>query len=152
MAQKLRRNLATGYTLLELMLCISIITVLTGISFISVAAPQQLLAVQSQRIEAHRILTQVRLASLLAGRSITLSITPWIWWRDEQKALILAPESGWRWQTELSKINWNEKGQFSLINTQGQEVGTPQTLRLTYNQKEKFRIEFDPQSQRIQVH
>jgi prepilin-type N-terminal cleavage/methylation domain-containing protein len=141
-----------GYTLLELMLCISIITVLTGISLISVAAPQQLLTEQSYLIQARQVLTQTRLAAMLTGRSITLSVTPWIWWSDEQKVLTLPPESGWRWQTDLSKIHWDVQGHFVLTDTQGQMVSIPKTLQLTYNQKEKVWISFDPQTQRFQVH
>lgn len=152
MAQKLQRKLAQGYTLLELMLCISIITALTGISLISVAAPQQLLTVQSYQMQARQVLTQTRLMAMLTGRPITLSITPWIWWLDEQKSMTLIPDSGWRWQTDLSKINWDEKGYFDLTNTQGKTVTTPQTLRLIYNQKETVWIEINPQTQHIQVH
>ena len=146
------KSLAKGYTLLELMLCISILTVLTGISLISVAAPQQLLTVQSYQMQARQLLTQTRLTALLTGRSITLSITPWIWWVDEQKALTLMSDSGWRWQTDVNKINWDAKGHFALIDTRGQMVTIPQMLRLTYNQEEKVWINLDPQTQRIQVH
>lgn len=146
------QSLAQGYTLLELMLCISIITVLTGVSLISVAAPQQLLTIQSYQMQARQLLTQTRLTTLLTGRPISLSVTPWIWWIGEQKALTLTPESGWRWQSDVSKVNWDAQGHFALIDTRGQMVNTPQMLRLTYNQKEKVWIHLDPKTQHIQVH
>ncbi len=152
MAPKFQRPLAKGYTLLELLLCISIITVLTGISLISVAAPQQLLTVQSYQMQTRQTLMQARLTAMLTGHPVTLSITPWIWWLDERKALTLMPDSGWRWQTDLSKLKWDARGQFILTDTHGQIVTTPQTLRLTYNQKEKVRIDLDPQTQHVQVH
>jgi prepilin-type N-terminal cleavage/methylation domain-containing protein len=146
------KRLSQGYTLLELMLCISILTVLTGISLISVAAPQQLLTIQGYQIQAKQRLTQARVTAMLTGHSVSISLTPWVWWLDEEKAFTIPQESGWRWQTNLSKITWDAHGHFTLIDTQGQRCLTPQMLQLTYNQKEKVWIDLDSQAQQIQVH
>lgn len=152
MAAKHQRALNQGYTLLELLLSISILTALTGISLIGIAAPQQLLTVQQYQMQARQVFTQARLTALLTGHPVMVNLTPWVWWLDEEKAISFPQDSGWRWQTNLSKIKWNDQGRFALIDTQGAVMTTPQTLQLTYNQKEKVWIDLDPQIQQVQIH
>lgn len=151
LAEKLRMKKAQGYTLLELMLTVSLLAILTGLSLISIASPRLLMEAQNQKNQVAQIIAKAQLQPLLTGQATQLIFTPWALWMNERKVMELPQGGGWQWQTNIDKVRLSANGSIQLIMATGQSSASPQMAILTYNQTRMVEVEINPQLQTLGV-
>jgi len=135
-----------GYTVLELLITVSILLALTGISLISFAAPRYLFEKETVIAQMTEVVNQARLQPMLQGQATTLSITSGTLWLNDEKRLEFTPQSGWQWKGNISLITIQPDTSLSIRSTNGKTESTPQEAVLTYNQERVAAIVFNPQS------
>jgi prepilin-type N-terminal cleavage/methylation domain-containing protein len=132
-----------GYTLLELLIAVSILLVITGISLVGIASPRTMLEKESMISEITQILTQAQLTSVLRGTTVTLSFTPVALWIDEVKRLEFNEASGFRWKTDISKLVFHGNGDTTVLDSNGRSDTLSKAVQLTYNQKAIASVQID---------
>lgn len=142
---------AMGYTLLELLVTISIMAVLATISMTSFASPNFLLQAEGKKSEISQLLAKAQLNPILSGQKLEVSFTNLAVWLNDNKRMVFDADTGWRWETDIGKVIFLTDGSLTMINARGLSVDTPQTVFLTYNQKHVLRLDFNPKTQSVQV-
>jgi len=135
-----------GYTVLELLITVSILMALTGISLISFAAPRHLIEKETLLVQVTETIQQARLQPMLQGKAATISITPWTMWLNDKKQVEFTATSGWQWKGNISLITIQPDTSLSIRSTNGKIETTPQEAVLTYNQSRVAAIVLNPQS------
>lgn len=145
------RTFRSGYTLLELLVTLSILGVLTSISFISIAAPLGLLKKESQISHLSNLFQLSQLHSLLTGESTQLSFTPWVLWINDRKALEFSKDSPWQWQTTINTVQIQPDGNLQITTSEGKTSLLPQQAILTYNQEGVAWVDLNPTQGTIRI-
>jgi Tfp pilus assembly protein FimT len=144
MAEKSVMKRVNGYTVIELLVTVSIMTVLTGISLISIAAPGKLLEKSTLLNQISTSLNQAETDTLVTGKTVTVSITPFALWIGDTKQLEWPEASGWQWHGDIKDITLKPDGSLSLTDTSGDIQTSPKEVVLTYNQKRVALLHLDP--------
>ncbi len=138
-----------GYSLLELLVTLTILTALTGVSLIGFASPKALLDRESTLTLVANLLENAQLRSLFTGKTTTLSWTPYAWWMNEQKTLDFGTNSPWRWQNEIQSVQLQADGGLSVTDQNGQDSTLPQAVKLFYNQTQVAQLVIVPSENEI---
>lgn len=140
-----------GYTVMELLITVSLLTILTSISLISIASPKRLLEKETVLAEVSQLINQIQLEPMLKGQASKVSFTPWVVWVNEQKRLEFPQDSGWQWETAVKDLSIQPDNTLSIIDSKGQAVHLPQEVVLTYNQSRVAAIRLTPDQNVIRV-
>lgn len=135
---------ASGYTVMELLVTVSLLVALTGISLISIASPRQLLEKETVLAQVSALVSQVQLEPLVKGQSVKLSFTPWTLWVNDQKRLEFPQNGPWQWKSEIKDLTIQPDNHFSAINQDGEAENLPQAITLTYNQSNVAFLTLNP--------
>jgi prepilin-type N-terminal cleavage/methylation domain-containing protein len=140
-----------GYTLLELLITVGILSTLAGISLTSIAAPQRMLEKEAMVARISSNLDRVQMQALLTGHPTTLSWTPWVLWQDEKKLIEFEQNGPWQWGSSIQNLQIRGDASLSLTDSRGRMSFLPQTLSLTYNQKQVALVAVDPQTGSLEI-
>jgi prepilin-type N-terminal cleavage/methylation domain-containing protein len=144
-------NKAKGYTLIELITVIFILSVLTSISFISITSPSKLMEKEAILGEVHRTLNQAKSAALIQGRPSKLSFSPKAFWFNETKVLAFEEQGPWQWESNVNSLMFLPNRTLRVVNAQGKEDTLTQQIGLTYNQDIVAFVHIDPLKNRVKL-
>lgn len=139
-----------GYSFVELIFTVLILSVLTSMSLAAITGTAGLVEKEQAVSSVAGSLRLAESQALYQGRAIPVDFARSALWVDDTKVLTL-PDN-WAFGREVSKLTVLSTGALKITGEDGEARVPPQSLPLTYNQKQVAFILMEPRALKVVHH